>query len=241
MAVDGLDLDYVWTITCHGKYMYITTYDTIYKCVDKSGCTLSAIQALPYDFIVPPHVVAGNRCLYMYLYNCKMLYIIDSDTMTPLSCISLQHNAWDIAVSEDDRLHVATYNGVHIYTTDGTYTGQSYLDEEECQSIICISDGYMAVMPNGLILLISSDLHTIAAYKINMNLIQRVKYNPVDNTLAIVNNNSNCCELVLLPQEVFQPPFSLFSLCVSTISLYADKLPISLLPPKLYRLILNTK
>ena len=168
-----MDLDHVWTMTCHGKYMYIITYyNTIYKCVDKRGCTLSVIQALPYDSILPPNVVAGNKCLYMYVYNCEVLYIVDSDTMTLLSTISLQHKAWDIAVSEDDRLHVATYNGVHIYTTDGAYTGQSYLDGKECESLTCISDGYMAVTPNRLILLISHDLHMTAAYKIDMDLIQ---------------------------------------------------------------------
>ena len=49
----------------------------------------------------------------------------------------LEHVVCDIAVSEDDKLHVATEGGVHVYTTDGTCTGQSYLAGEKCMSITC--------------------------------------------------------------------------------------------------------
>ena len=113
---------------CHGKHIYVVTCCAVYKCVEKSNCTLSAVQVFVYSYRLPPFIAIGNGYLYLYKYEArnKAVSIIDSDTMTLLSTILLQHNAWDIAVSCDSRLHVATYmcdNGVHIYTTDGTYTG----------------------------------------------------------------------------------------------------------------------
>ena len=92
----------------------------VYKCVAKSGCTLSPVQAFPFDPVLMPDVVGGNKRLY--LHSWRVLYIIDSDTMTLLSFVLLQHEVLDMAVSEDDKLHIATRNGVHIYTTDGAYT-----------------------------------------------------------------------------------------------------------------------
>ena len=240
MAVEGLELDDVWNVTCHAEFVYFVTYDAVYQCVAKNCCTLSAVQSFPYDHILMPEVVGGNN--HLYLYTSNILCIIDIDTMTSLPAISLQHDAWDIAVSGDDRLHVATHDGVHIYTADGTYTGQSYLDGRHCNSVTCVGDGYVAVActPDRLIWLISCDLYVTATYKISMDLTSCIKYNPADGTLAIVNNH-NCCELVLLPQEVYRPPFSLFSLCMSTIILNADELPISLLPSTFYERILNAK
>ena len=235
MAVEGLELDDVLNVTCHGKFVCVTTPDAIYKCVAKSRYTLSAVQAFPYDYILTPEVVAGNR--YLYLHSCRMLCIVDSDTMTRLSTVSLQHIILDMAVlRDDDKLHVATRDGVHIYTGDGTYTGQSYLDGRHCNSITFVADRCVAVASNTFISLVSHDLTVISTYEINVDFTPFIRCNQADGTLAIVNNH-NCCELVLLPQEVYRPPFSLFSLCMSTILLNADELPISLLPPKLFRLV----
>ena len=81
-----------------------------------------------------------------HLYVCtRSMYIIDSDTMTLISTIPLQYNVLDAAVSRDGKLHAATSKGVRVYTTDGTYTGQSHLDKLTCTSIACTTNGYSIV------------------------------------------------------------------------------------------------
>ena len=114
----------------------------------------------------------GNGRLIQY---CRTLYdfiIIDSDTMTLLSISSLQRHPNDIAVSTDDKLHVATYDGVHIYTTDGTYTGQSYLDGQWCESVTCTSNGYAVSVDIN-----SRNVHiAILSHDFNMHIICTLIY-----------------------------------------------------------------
>ena len=158
--------------------------------------------------------------------------------MTLLSISSLQRHPNDIAVSTDDKLHVATYDGVHIYTTDGTYTGQSYLDGQWCESVTCTSNGYAVSVDinsrNVHIAILSHDLTCISyVHLYTYSLCDVVRYSSVDNSLAVTKHN----RVIQLPQELYQPPFSLFSLCVRTILPLANDLPTFLLPPTLYKLV----
>ena len=63
-----------------------------------------------------------------------------------------------IAVSQDDKLHVATNNGVHIYRADGSYIGMVYLDGEHCCTIVYTSNGYIVVGMERKVAVVSSDL-----------------------------------------------------------------------------------
>ena len=155
--------------------------------------------------------------------------------MTLQSTISPRHHAYNIAVSRDDKLHVATRNGVHIYTTDGTPTGQSYLDRVECESITCTSDGYSIVGMEGKVAVVSSDLTAICILSVNVLNMYHVMCDGVGNSLVIMDSTGS--SFAIVPQEVYRLPFSLFSLCMSTILLNADELPISLLPPRIHKLV----
>ena len=178
------------------------------------------------------------------------MYVIDSDTMTLISTVPLQGDVWDVAVSRDGKLHAATSRGVRVYTADGTYmyTGQSYLDEltcmssSECMSITCTINGYSIVGMMYRVAVVSSDLTSVHYISTGRMGYEHVVCNAVDNSLVVWNYDYS--HVVVVPLEVYQPPFSLFTLCVSTIILYKNELPISLLPPRLYKLILkytNTK
>ena len=61
-----------------------------------------------------------------------------------------------------------------------------------------------------------------------------VMYSTLDNSLVMWCSNYL---LIPVPQQVYQPPFSLFLLCMSTILLGVDEMPISLLSPRLYKLV----
>ena len=145
------------------------------------------------------------------------------------------------------QLHVATSIGVHIYTTNSVDTCQSYLDGEVCTSIACTSNGSIVVGMMNKIAVVSSELRSIYYLHISTctpsTRYYRVRYNTVNRSLAVlVSENEqywDCsyCKLLLLPPEAYQYPFSLTSLCISTIVQYADVLPINLLPTTLRKLV----
>ena len=218
-------------LLCHNQAIYIAYVEpygiAISKCSIEGSCSLR---------------VTG-RCYDGPLYACSVgcnMYVIDSDTMTLISTIPLY--VWDVAVSRDGKLHVATSRGVCVYTTDGTYTGQSYLDKLACMSIACTTNGYSIVGMKDRVAVVSSDLTSVHYISTGRMGYEYVVCNAVDNSLVVWKYAA--LDVVVVPPEVYQPPFSLCTLCVSTIILYKNELPISLLPPRLYKLILkytNTK
>ena len=220
-------------LLCHNQAIYIAQYDgTISKCSIEGSCSLRVTGRcyLP-SYCCNWISLAINEC-YVGCTCTKRMCVIDSDTMTLISTIPLQYNVCDVVVSKDGKLHAATNRGVCVYTTDGTYTGQSYLDELTCTSIACTTNGYSIVGMEDRVAVVSSDLTSI-------HYISRMYYgvyNAVDNSLVLLNHYE---VVVVVPPEVYQPPFSLFTLCVSTIILYKNELPISLLPPRLYKLLLK--
>ena len=109
--------------------------------------------------------------------------------MTLISTLSPCHDAHRIAVSQDDKLHVATDNGVHIYRADGSYTGMVYLEGEDCCTIACTSNGYIVVGMERKVAVVSSDLtSTCWCY---------IRCSPMDNTLAIVDYWWNSYRFIL--------------------------------------------
>ena len=155
--------------------------------------------------------------------------------MTLVSTISLCHDAYCIAVSQDDKLHVTTNNGVHIYRADGSYTGMVYLEGERCLPIACTSNEYIVVGMKRKVAVVSSDLTSTHYIMLtSMSHWCYVRCSPVDNTLAIVDWSGNG-SFILLPQETYQPPFSLSTLCKSTILSHPDVLLTTFLPPIIYR------
>ena len=148
----------------------------------------------------------------------------------------IPHIAYDIAVSQDDKLHVTTDNGVHIYRADGSYTGMVYLEGEDCCTIACTSNGYIVVGMERKVAVVSSDLTSTHYIMLSsMSHWCYVRCSPVDNTLAIVDYWWNSYRFILLPQETYQPPFSLSTLCKSTILSHPDVLLTTFLPPIIYR------
>ena len=119
-----------------------------------------------------------------------------------------------------DKKHVISEKyetSVDIYTTDGVYTGKSYLDGRRCWSIACTSNGYIVIGLRYCVAVISTTDYGI--YFISMpRIMSRLKVwcNPVDNTLAIASDWDERY-LLLLPQESYMPPFPLATLCIATI------------------------
>ena len=226
------------SILCHNQFLYIAEEGpTIYKCVTEGG-GLQLVQKwthlAQYMYPNPALAIGGDGHIHVFERDGDIISFIDSDTMTLLSTKSLQHLANDIAVSKDNKLHVATDNGVHIYTTDGMYTGQSYLDGESCESMTCTSSGYAVIISYCREIAIVSNSLACVCYVNMYQSITVVRYNTANNSLAVAGIDT----IVQVPQEVYQPLFSLFSLCMSTIAHehHVRELPISLLPPRLYKL-----
>ena len=219
-------------LLCHNDTLYISTSAAIYKYTTDEECLTSINNDGDWWF----GAVGKDDKLYYISTNRRSIGVIDSDTMTLISTISLCHDACDIAVSQDDKLHVATNNGVHIYRADGSYTGMVYLEGERCWSIARTSNGYIVVGMKRKVAVVSSDL--TSTHYIMLSSMSRwcyVRCSPVDNTLAIVDYWWNSYRFILLPQETYQPPFSLSTLCKSTILSHPDVLLTTFLPPIIYR------
>ena len=220
-------------LLCHNDILYISTSTTIYKYTTDGECLTSINN--DEDWWIG--AVGKDDKLYCISRNGRSIGVIDSDTMTLISTISLCHDANCIAVSQDDKLHVTTKNGVHIYRADGSYTGMVYLEGEWCSSIACTSNGYIVVGMERKVAVVSSDLtstHYIMLPSMSRWLCY-VRCSPVDNTLAIVDWCNNHFILLLVPQKTYQPPFSLSTLCKSTILSHPDVLLTTFLPPIIYR------
>ena len=228
-----INLQSVRGLLCHNDILYISTSATIYKYTTDGEC-LTSINNDGYWWF---GAVGKDDKLYYRSINRRTIGVIDSDTMTLISTISLCHDAYRIAVSQDDKLHVATNNGVHIYRADGSYTGMVYLEGKRCHSITCSSNGYIVVGMKRKVAVVSSDL-TSTHYIILPSMshwLCYVRCSPVDNTLAIVDWRGYDNRFILLPQETYQPPFSLSTLCKSTILSHPDVLLTTFLPPVIYR------
>ena len=119
-------------ILCHNDILYIRTSAAIYKYTTDGEC----LTSINNDGGWPFGAVGKDDKLYCRSGNGRSIDVIDSDTMTLISTISLRHDAYRIAVSQDDKLHVATNNGVHIYRADGSYTGMVYLEGERLSCTI---------------------------------------------------------------------------------------------------------
>ena len=239
MVIIGLQsTSSIWRLLCHYEAIYIAQCSgTVSKCIIGDNYSLRVTSTYYRSHHYIPSRVIPSKHTYIHYFSNSLVDIIDSDTMTLLSTVSLLQRANDITI--DDKLHIATDNGVHIYTTDGACTGQSYLDGEWCQSVVCTGNGYSVVGMKYKVALVcvSNIIDAASIYYISTMTSMsyyRVTCNVVDNSLAIVDWDKDC--LVLVPQEVYQPPFSLFSLCMSTILLHVDELPISLLSPRLREL-----
>ena len=222
---DLLTLD----LLCHNDILYIRTSTAIYKYTTDGEC-LTSINNNGDWWI---GAVGKDDKLYYRSIN-RSISVIDSDTMTLISTISLCHLAYDIAVSQNDKLHVATKNGVHIYRADGSYTDMVYLEGERCWSIACTGNGYIVVGMERKVAVVSNDLTSTHYIMLpSMSWWCYVRCSPVDNTLAIVDLCNN--HFIVLPQETYQPPFSLSTLCKSTILSHPDVLLTTFLPPIIYR------
>ena len=219
-------------LLCHNDILYISTSAAIYKYTTDGECLTSINN--DGDWWIG--AVGKDDKLYYTSGNRRSIGVIDSDIMTLISTISLCHDAYDIAVSQDDRLHVTTNNGVCIYRADGSYTGMVYLEGKRCRSITCSSNGYIVVGMERKVAVVSSDL-TSTHYIILPSMshwLCYVRCSPVD-TLAIVDWRGYDNRFILLPQETYQPPFSLSTLCKSTILSHPDVLLTTFLPPIIYR------
>ena len=219
-------------LLCHNDILYINTSAAIYKYTTDGECLTSINNDGGWWF----GAVGKDDKLYYTSRNGRSIGVIDSDTMTLISTISLCHDAYRIAVSQDDKLHVTTNNGVHIYRADGSYSGMVYLEGEDCCTIACTSNGYIVVGMERKVAVVSSDLTSTHYIMLsNMSWWCYVRCSPVDNTLAIVDWNGYDNRFILLPQETYQPPFSLSTLCKSTILSHPKVLLTTFLPPIIYR------
>ena len=226
-----INLQSVGGLLCHNDILYISTSAAIYKYTTDGECLTSINN--DGDSLWFGAVGKDNK---LYYTSGRSIGVIDSDTMTLLSTVSLCYDAYDIAVSQDDKLHVTTNNGVHIYRADGSYTGVVYLEGEDCGTIACTSNRYIVVGMERKVAVVSSDLTT--THYIMLSSMSRwcyVRCSPVDNTLAIVDWRGYDNRFILLPQETYQPPFSLSTLCKSTILSHPDVLLTTFLPPIMYR------
>ena len=224
-----INLQSVRDLLCHNDILYISTSATIYKYTTDGECLTSINNDGDWWF----GAVGKDDKLYYRSVNRRSIGVIDSDTMTLISTISLCHDAYRIAVSQDDKLHVTTGNGVHIYRADASYTGMVYLEGERCRFIACTSNGYIVEMERKVAVVSSNLTSTHYIMLSNMSWWCYARCSPVDNTLAIVDRWNG--SFILLPQDTYQPPFSLSTLCKSTILSHPDVLLTTFLPPIIYR------
>ena len=255
MVISGLSHGVsILNLLCHDEFIYITCQlnvqdhrCTVYKCIIEDERTLKPIGS--YN----DHTYSQAMCTCVsktgILYCCGVhvssrILALNTDVMKLRSSHYLLHWQNDIAVIEGE-LHVATRIGIHIYTANGVDTCRSYLDGEVCTSITHTSSGSIIVGMVDKMAVVSSDLRSINYLFISLPSTGyfRVRYNTVDGSLAVLAMedghywDESYYKLLLLPPRVYQQPFSLISLCMSTIAQHADVLPIHLLPARLRNLV----
>ena len=138
-----------------------------------------------------------------------------------------------------DKKHVISgkyETSVDIYTTDGVYTGMSYLDGRPCWSIACTSNGYIVIGLRYCVAVISSDYGIYISMPRVMSRL-KVWCNPVDNTLVIASDRDGNY-LLLLPQKSYMPPFPLATLCIATI-VESPNIILATLPPIIIKQLLR--
>ena len=227
-------------LLCHNECIYITQFGgTVNKCAIEHSNTLRVISCYQHEyslFQATCRYTISNTGLLYHSDDRNRLSVIDTSNMKLQSSGFLlsRHYIYGMAVRHD-QIQVATDDGVYIYATDGTYTGQSYLNGEMCTSITCASNGYSIVGMDDKVAIVSSDLTSIYYISTTGMSCFRIRYNAADNSIVPILDDY--CSFVIIPQEVYQAPFSLFSQCISTILLHVNSLPISLLPSRLKQLI----
>ena len=231
-------------LVCHKDYVYITEKGrTIHKYAIENSHTLRQVS-LCHTHRRNEHFTSDSVAISRIglLYHCdgrSYLPIVNTHTMELQSSKYLDHYQYDMAIKYD-QLHVATKSGIHIYTSDCKYTGESYLNGEVCGSVACTSHGYTIVGMKNKIAIVSQDLES--TYYMQMSTPSKSSYHvrcgTIDNSIAIVDSTCSNVYLTIVSQEGYTPPFSLQTLCVSTIALHRNELPaITLLPPKLKELV----
>ena len=262
IAISGIDLTtFHWRyygLLCHNENIYIAHQDSrqfhIYKCAmeDSSSLRVSNSNSYPPQNMI--HLPLSPLCSWPKALAIKdgkiyctttifNITIFDSDTLALISNIAIEgHVPNGIVIPDDDNLHLATGNGVHIYTTDGAYV-QSYLDEVYCRSIACTNSGYILVMTEQI-----EHLDKIAVFKFQCGSLTprpvayitttSAKYFDIGctcspgNSLVMVTNDN---QVAIVPQEAIFPPFLLQTLCMSFVSNHPEILLANCLPPALYR------
>ena len=253
MDISGLESrKHIEVLLCHDGFIYIVQWfgshigATIHKCAIERSSGLRAIGSYTCS-TRRKHMLShmlDMRGGHLYFSTSTNIDIIDSDTMTLVSTILLPCLfVIDIAVAEGGVMHIATVDGVRVctHTTESprARAGQSYLRGVFCMSIRCTSDGCSIVGMKEKVVVVSRDLTPV--YHISAASICAwcclVTCDAADDSVVIMDVLNRKGSLVIVPPEAYRPPFSLHSLCVSTILRHANELPISLLPTRLYKLV----
>ena len=251
VTIDGIDLKLVPTsLLCHEEFVYIgmevgntSTSTSIYKCIVNEE--KSSLKVIMINWISGwGELLSSDKDGHLYCCFKGDVVIIDGDTLTEIARFHYFQNA------------IPSVNGtlVNITTNEG-YTRYEVIvrecnvdDRRRRLSEYCITkkackedSRFLARTINGNIIagtsfklaLLSSNLKPLLSISPTSDDFQIIKCSPLDDTLAIVDDDNG---LALLPSKVYLPPFSLTSLCVSAVLQHAEVLLVTCLPPGLQRL-----
>lgn len=229
-------------LACHDNYIYQIHSNTGNVCMyELQRNTLELVQEYS-DSIESQFLCTNSTSLFVIGVDPNLMKVVVNiyDKESKKLCnqvklpLSSTDNVTDACVSSNKMiLQLATGCGVGRYSLarEGQYL-IGYLPEEYCEAITETKDSYT-------IIAIAQKLNVIypkcsGLFSIHGNITPTsLAIDPVKEDLWILDTE---CRLFSLPKNLYTPPFSLLSLCLSVVFLQLHELPMFLLPVNLSKL-----
>ena len=247
-----MEMRYCNELLCHGEYLYFGCTDdngrsTVFKCIIENHSTLKVLNSYHSNDESILSAVDKEGKLYCIKKTSGEDYqdivTIDGDTMNEISSIS-DYCVETIAVNTDGTLIYLQYADDEVKVWHYDRNGErsfKYLEvmkRDGCLDPIFVQTtkcGYFIVGCGTKLALLTNNLQIESFIKPSLKPFKRVKCSPLDNTLAIVKDNT----ITLLQPEKYLPSFSLTTLCVSAVLKHSAVLLATYLPVGLQRLLMN--
>lgn len=237
MNILGVNLNFSHSIpmyiSCLGTYLYLAVHLYLYK-FEISGDVL-VFKSLIREYSSCFYMYNGKKyCIrniaYFHVAELFQLIIMDIEGQSVLAYTTIfdcvPHG---ITVTGQGKVHIATSHTVLVYE-NMERTG-TYLDHHFCHSIASSSTTVLVGVKYAVVGVCPETCHVL--YTVTVPEISFVWCSLIDDTLGLVHRE----KLMILPKEVYRPPYCLASLCLSVIQDHYDQLPVGMLPPALLRLV----
>ena len=213
-------------IAVHGDTLYSAELGSgrVHRFSTRTG---ELISTFGFGWVSNPYAICCRRRdgkVFVANHVEHRVQVFESDG-TAVGTIELaDHFPTGLAVDRYDKLHVCCQNSVQLVDADTHTAGIGYATGIEAYKVAVDSDGY-SVLASGNFLTVFGPSRDLLYYITGFNYPRCLAVSPEGALYVAVK------EVVKLP--LLHPPFRLSSLCIHSILLHLDQLPVENLPPTL--------